>query len=191
MLLAVGVSATSRSPPPSPLRRLNDLVQPPSVDVRVELHPQGEVIGELEAEGLAGQILAGKQLFDVGVVDEEVQGAAGQGDAPMGRSSADSQARYHQLGERPLLDVIRPQPLVEALPRLQAVLLVLASIFIGKLRDSLVANARVGRRHHGPMLGLQPPQRLQTNDLRTNGPVAGQDVAARSAPGESARSRRS
>lgn len=81
-LKARNVSAHCPTPLPSlPPRRLYNLVQPPPVDVGVELHPQGEVVGELEAEGLAGELLAGIQLFDVVVVDEEVQGAAGLGNA--------------------------------------------------------------------------------------------------------------
>lgn len=55
---------------------LHDLVKPLVVDVGVDLHPEGEVVRELEAEFLSGVALIRKQLLNVCVAPVKIEGTA-------------------------------------------------------------------------------------------------------------------
>src|SRR5262249_53920507 len=71
--LARGAAPADRSGDLAVPGVLEDLVQPLALDVGLDLHPDRQVVGELEAEFLAGQVLPGEQVLDAGVVDEEVE----------------------------------------------------------------------------------------------------------------------
>src|SRR5436190_23641706 len=55
---------------------LHDLREPFAVDIRLDLHPDGEMIGQLEAEFLAGVVFVRKEFLDLRIADEEIDGAA-------------------------------------------------------------------------------------------------------------------
>ena len=59
---------------------LHDLLQAEAVDVGLHLQPDGEVVAELVTEFFAGVVFAGEEFFDVGVVEEEIEGSAAVGE---------------------------------------------------------------------------------------------------------------